>query len=117
MGIAPRTHVAVHACSSEGTVLVDLYAPRPLLEKLSTVEKLLSAGASDGDDPPAPPAPAAPAVRWSHKLRGFQEGFGGYKAHQNPPDNDLGWDVLIRSHKKRPSSRTRPTSSAWTSSR
>ena len=36
-------------------------------------------------------------MQWSHKLRGFRDGFSpSYNRHENPLDSDYAWDVLRR---------------------
>jgi spermidine synthase len=39
--------------------------------------------------------PTGPKIIWSHKLRGFREGYiPGYRRHDNPLETDLGLDAL-----------------------
>ena len=48
---------------------------------------------------PIPESPREPLMMWSHKLRGFREGFSmGYNLYENPLEQDLGQDILANHH-------------------
>ncbi len=58
-----------------------------LIPVLPTIKKLFAI-AEERDDLPEP------RILWSHKLRGFRDGFSGYRRHENALETDLGLDTL-----------------------
>ena len=97
VGVVSRSHVSIRTWPEEGIVIIDLFASgaAPLLPILPVLEGLFAIPVRDrggGIDEGSP----APGVLWSHKLRGFREGFGPYRRHENPSDQEFGEDFLRR---------------------
>ncbi|KAL7538215.1 hypothetical protein ACHAWF_006023 [Thalassiosira exigua] len=96
VGVLLESHVAFHTWPKEGVIAMDLFTcgGNPLIPVLSSISKLfgIKRSPTDGEDEEDVPEPS---VVWSHKLRGFREGFApGYDRGRNPLDQDLGRYVL-----------------------
>ena len=98
VGVASGRRLSVHTWPREGVAVVDLLARGawpaaslvpilPRVEELFAVPVRALAGETNEQSP-------APEVTWSHKLRGFREGFGAYKRYKNPLEADLGGSLL-----------------------
>ncbi len=89
-GILLESHVAFHTWPTEGVISMDLFTcgSGKLIPTLPSIQQLfgVKAALEDADDP---------TMMWSHKLRGFREGFvPGYNFDLNPLDSDLGAEIL-----------------------
>ena len=100
-GVLLESHVAFHTWPGEGVITMDLFTCGggllvPLLpliqEKFAVPSTETVKGGTNGDGDEVPPMPT---MLWSHKLRGFREGFApGYVRRDNPLDGSLGRYVL-----------------------
>jgi len=95
-GVLLESHVAFHTWPMEGVITMDLFTCGGglLIPTLPSIEKLFGvpSAPSEGEDPEDVPKPT---LLWSHKLRGFREGFApGYVRSKNPLDGSLGRHVL-----------------------
>lgn len=95
-GVLLESHVAFHTWPMEGVITMDLFTCGggllvpllPSIEKMFGVPSAPGEGETEADVPP-------PTMLWSHKLRGFREGFAaGYVRSKNPLDGSLGRYVL-----------------------
>lgn len=94
-GVLLESHVAFHTWPLEGVITMDLFTCGGglLIPTLPSIEKLFGVpseqeNGTEGDVP-------QPTLLWSHKLRGFREGFApGYVRSTNPLDGSLGRYVL-----------------------
>jgi len=95
-GVLLESHVAFHTWPLEGVITLDLFTcgggllvpSLPSIEKLFGVPQTPGIGETEDDMP-------TPTMLWSHKLRGFREGFApGYVRSTNPLDGSLGRYVL-----------------------
>ncbi len=85
-GVLLESHVAFHTWPLQGVIVMDLFTcgSGKLIPILPLIEKVFGvpAGGEDAEDP---------AMLWSHKLRGFREGFvPDYDPTRNPLDSDTG---------------------------
>ena len=79
-GVLLESHVAFHTWPAAGIIVLDLFTcgAAPLIPVLPSIERLFGVPAAGGD------AALDPSMVWSHKLRGFRDGFAsGYKRHEN----------------------------------
>mmetsp|Transcript_42960 Transcript_42960/g.90246 ORF Transcript_42960/g.90246 Transcript_42960/m.90246 type:complete len:925 (+) Transcript_42960:227-3001(+) len=89
-GVLLESHVAFHTWPLEGSIVMDLFTcgAEPLIPVLPMIKNLFGIPSQDlvlGEEP------SEPIMQWSHKLRGFREGFApNYKRHENPLEHDLG---------------------------
>lgn len=95
-GVLLESHVAFHTWPNEGVITMDLFTcgGNPLIPVLTDIQKLFGVPRTPtlGEDEDTIPEPT---LLWSHKLRGFREGFAPeYNPDRNPLDNDLGRHVL-----------------------
>jgi len=99
-GVLLESHVAFHTWPLEGVITMDLFTCGggllvpllPLVEEKFAIPSTESVGGGGTDGLSAPPMPT---MLWSHKLRGFREGFApGYVRRDNPLDGSLGRYVL-----------------------
>ena len=91
-GVLLESHVAFHTWPNEGVITMDVFTcgGEPLIPVLDAIRRLFGVprAPAPGEDSADVPAPA---LLWSHKLRGFREGFApGYDPQRNPLDQDLG---------------------------
>ena len=95
-GVLLESHVAFHTWPLEGVITMDLFTcgggllipTLPIVEDLFAIPSVPGPGESEGDV-------VQPTMLWSHKLRGFREGFSkGYVRSANPLDGSLGRYVL-----------------------
>jgi len=106
-GVLLESHVAFHTWPDEGVITMDLFTcgGNPLIPILPTIQRLFGVpqepNAHDenlllwDDSAVQLEAYDEPEMVWSHKLRGFREGFAaGYSAQRNPLDQDLGRYIL-----------------------
>ncbi len=89
-GVLLESHVAFHTWPTEGVISMDLFTcgSGKLIPTIPSIQQLFGVKAAheDADDP---------TMLWSHKLRGFREGFvPGYNFDLNPLDSDLGAEIL-----------------------
>jgi len=98
-GVLLESHVSFHTWPAEGAIIMDMFTcgDYPLIPLLPTIEKLFALPASnniiDGDE-----KKSEPRMTWSHKRRGFREGFDPeYEEGGNPLDQDISID-LLRKH-------------------
>jgi S-adenosylmethionine decarboxylase proenzyme len=94
-GVLLESHVAFHTWPLEGVITMDLFTCGGglLIPTLPSIEKLFGVPSEErnGDEESVP----QPTMLWSHKLRGFREGFApGYVRSNNPLDGSLGRYVL-----------------------
>ncbi|KAL7541057.1 hypothetical protein ACHAXR_010609 [Thalassiosira sp. AJA248-18] len=92
-GVLLESHVAFHTWPLEGVITMDLFTCGGglLIPTLPTIEKLFGVPMEAGEGDIVP----QPTMLWSHKLRGFREGFApGYVRSKNPLDGSLGRYVL-----------------------
>mmetsp|Transcript_46741 Transcript_46741/g.99177 ORF Transcript_46741/g.99177 Transcript_46741/m.99177 type:complete len:920 (-) Transcript_46741:286-3045(-) len=94
-GVLLESHVAFHTWPMEGVITMDLFTCGGglLIPTLPSIERLfgVSSTLGEGEDPEVP----RPTMLWSHKLRGFREGFApGYVRSKNALDGSLGRYVL-----------------------
>ena len=89
VGILLSGHVSVHTWPKEGVLAIDVFASekQSLVMTLPIVEKLFAIPSYDQVEP---------KMLWSHRLRGFRQGFSGYNPQENPLEQDLGLDLLRR---------------------
>ena len=98
-GVLLESHVAFHTWPAEGVITMDVFTCGggllvPMLPSLYRLFGIASEKTSydDDEDEDEPPQPT---MLWSHKLRGFREGFApGYVRSTNPLDGSLGRYVL-----------------------
>ncbi|KAL9183486.1 hypothetical protein ACHAXT_004342 [Thalassiosira profunda] len=96
VGVLLESHVAFHTWPEEGVITMDLFTcgASPLIPVLPSIERLFAVPRAPADGAAAEDAPA-PTTTWSHKLRGFREGFAPeYDHERNPLEQDLGQFVL-----------------------
>jgi spermidine synthase len=92
-GVLLESHVAFHTWPAEGVITMDVFTCGGglLVPMLPSLMRLFGVPNADDDDAPYP------TMLWSHKLRGFREGFAkGYVRSTNPLDGSLGRYVLGR---------------------
>lgn len=94
-GVLLESHVAFHTWPLEGIITMDLFTCGGglLIPTLPSIEELFGVPSEErsGDEESV----AQPTMLWSHKLRGFREGFApGYVRSNNPLDGSLGRYVL-----------------------
>jgi spermidine synthase/S-adenosylmethionine/arginine decarboxylase-like enzyme len=95
-GVSSEGHVSIRAWPEEGVIIIDLFrfgASSNMVKILPFIKKLFIVPCLDlveGTDEDLP----EPKLIWSHKLRGFREGFYGYERYDNPLESDVGEDVL-----------------------
>lgn len=90
VGVLLESHVAFHTWPSEGVISMDLFTcgTGKLVPILPLIKQLFGVKAA-GEEA------EEPAMLWSHKLRGFRDGFiPGYSSARNPLDSDLGRYIL-----------------------
>jgi len=92
-GVLLESHVAFHTWPLEGVITMDLFTCGGglLIPTLPSIERLFAVPAEvvEGGEI------TQPTLLWSHKLRGFREGFSkGYVRSKNPLDGSLGRHVL-----------------------
>jgi len=91
-GVLLESHVAFHTWPKEGVITMDLFTcgGNPLIPVLSSIQKLFGIPRTPLEDEDEQDIPE-PTMLWSHKLRGFREGFApGYDRERNSLDQDLG---------------------------
>jgi len=95
-GVLTEGHVSIRTWPKEGVIIIDLFrfgASSNMVQALPIIKKLFMVPCHDlveGTDEDLP----EPKLIWSHKLRGFREGFYGYEPHDNPLESDVGLDLL-----------------------
>jgi len=92
-GVLLESHVAFHTWPLEGVITLDLFTCGGglLVPLLPLVEAKFAVPSVDVEGDKA----VQPTLLWSHKLRGFREGFAsGYVRSKNPLDGSLGRYVL-----------------------
>ena len=90
VGVLLESHVAFHTWPSEGVISMDLFTcgSGKLVPILPLIKQLFGVKA-EGEEA------EEPAMLWSHKLRGFRDGFiPGYVSARNPLDSDLGVFII-----------------------
>jgi spermidine synthase len=90
------TQVAFHTWPKDGVIAMDLFTCGAglLIPVLPMIKRLFGIPGLDFSQ--------EPLMKWSHKLRGFREGFSlDYNPHENPLEQDLGNDILARHHIER----------------
>ena len=95
-GVLLESHVAFHTWPLEGVITLDLFTCGGglLIPSLPSIEKLFGVPQEPGPGESVEDMPQ-PTMLWSHKLRGFREGFApGYVRSTNPLDGSLGRYVL-----------------------
>lgn len=95
-GVLLESHVAFHTWPLEGVITMDLFTCGGglLIPTLPAIEKLFGVPSEERNDEDEGDVPQ-PTMLWSHKLRGFREGFApGYVRSTNPLDGSLGRYVL-----------------------
>eukprot|EP00578_Thalassiosira_sp_NH16_P001000 CAMPEP_0181135586 /NCGR_PEP_ID=MMETSP1071-20121207/32726_1 /TAXON_ID=35127 /ORGANISM="Thalassiosira sp., Strain NH16" /LENGTH=550 /DNA_ID=CAMNT_0023222233 /DNA_START=86 /DNA_END=1735 /DNA_ORIENTATION=- len=95
-GVLLESHVAFHTWPLEGVITMDLFTCGGglLIPTLPSIERLFGVPGEPGEGETAEDVPD-PTMLWSHKLRGFREGFApGYVRSKNPLDGSLGRHVL-----------------------
>ncbi|KAL7543476.1 hypothetical protein ACHAXR_012757 [Thalassiosira sp. AJA248-18] len=95
-GVLLESHIAFHTWPKEGIITMDLFTcgGNPLIPVLPSIQKLFGVPRSPVEDEDKEDIPD-PTMLWSHKLRGFRDGFvPGYDSERNPLDQDLGRYVL-----------------------
>jgi spermidine synthase len=92
-------HISVRSWPAEGVIIVDLFIRGastlsiPVL--LLAIKRLFAIASLDSEDECSDVHLAEPKILWSHKLRGFREGFSpGYRRYGNPLETDVGLDTL-----------------------
>ena len=89
-GLSSEGHVSIRTWPAEGVIVVDLFtngASSRLIPVLPTIKKLFAIAEESG-------SMSEPRILWSHKLRGFRDGFSGYQRHENALETDVGMDTL-----------------------
>ena len=95
-GVLLESHVAFHTWPLEGVITLDLFTCGGglLIPSLPSIQELFGVPQVPGPDENEEDMPV-PTMLWSHKLRGFREGFApGYVRSKNPLDGSLGRYVL-----------------------
>jgi len=95
-GVLLESHVAFHTWPTKGVIAMDLFTcgAAPLIPILPLIKRLFAISSNDMILGEPDEAQTEPTMLWSHKLRGFREGFSAsYQAHEDPLDQDLG-DLL-----------------------
>ena len=95
-GVLLESHVAFHTWPLEGVITLDLFTCGGglLIPSLPSIQELFGMPQVPGPDENEEDMPV-PTMLWSHKLRGFREGFApGYVRSKNPLDGSLGRYVL-----------------------
>mmetsp|Transcript_10902 Transcript_10902/g.24080 ORF Transcript_10902/g.24080 Transcript_10902/m.24080 type:complete len:970 (-) Transcript_10902:202-3111(-) len=93
-GVLLESHVAFHTWPLEGVITMDLFTCGGglLIPTLPSIERLFAVPGVVGEEEGEI---TQPTLLWSHKLRGFREGFSkGYVRSKNPLDGSLGRYVL-----------------------
>lgn len=100
-GVLLESHVAFHTWPAEGVITMDVFTCGggllvPMLPSLYRLFGIPNEKTSyDDDEEDDDMSPPEPTMLWSHKLRGFREGFApGYVRSTNPLDGSLGRYVL-----------------------
>jgi S-adenosylmethionine decarboxylase proenzyme len=94
-GVLLESHIAFHTWPLQGVISLDLFTCGSglLIPVLPSIEKLFAVPWYDEEDPQVP----SPELVWSHKLRGFREGFDvNYHRNHNPYELDMSADTLQR---------------------
>ena len=81
--------IALHTWPKQGVITLDVFTCGSglLIPVLPTIKELFGISSREHHDPVI--------MEWSHKLRGFREGFSStYEASQNPFEQDLGSEYL-----------------------
>lgn len=95
-GVLLESHVAFHTWPMEGVMTMDLFTCGGglLIPTLPSIERLFGVPSTPGEGED-PEDVVQPKMLWSHKLRGFREGFApGYVRSKNPLDGSLGRYLL-----------------------
>jgi len=89
-GVSSEGRVSIRTWPAEGVIVMDVFtygASSRLIPVLLTIKKLFAIAAESDSMP-------EPRILWSHKLRGFRDGFSGYRRHENALETDVGMDTL-----------------------
>lgn len=91
-GVLLESHVAFHTWPKEGVIAMDLFTcgAEPLIPVVPMIEQMFAIPSEVEEGG----VRTEPSVVWSHKLRGFRQGFSpDYKSYENPLEADLGNDL------------------------
>eukprot|EP00581_Thalassiosira_minuscula_P004007 CAMPEP_0183735808 /NCGR_PEP_ID=MMETSP0737-20130205/47687_1 /TAXON_ID=385413 /ORGANISM="Thalassiosira miniscula, Strain CCMP1093" /LENGTH=719 /DNA_ID=CAMNT_0025969657 /DNA_START=170 /DNA_END=2330 /DNA_ORIENTATION=+ len=99
VGILLESHIAVHTFPPEGIIIMDLFTcgDRALIPILPIVEKLFAIPPPPGgeNDDDKEQIFHEPRMVWSHKRRGFRDGFDpNWDKYEHPLDQDYGIDFM-----------------------
>ena len=90
VGVLLESHISFHTWPSEGVIILDVFTcgDEPLVPFLPSIRRLFGVPvrgySTSGDNATEEP----PRMLWSHKRRGFREGFDpGYDRSDEPLDN------------------------------
>ena len=95
-GVLDEGHISIRTWPIEGVLIMDVFTfgkSDELISLVDTITKLfaIQEQMSDNDNDVVTPVPS---ILWSHRLRGFRDGFANYKRYTNPLETDLGADML-----------------------
>ena len=101
-GMFDEGHFSIRTWPMEGVLIMDVFTfgkSDELIPLVDTITKLFAIpqmkdNENDNDDDVV--KPPAPSILWSHRLRGFRDGYTNYDRYTNPLETDLGADMLNR---------------------
>ena len=96
-GVLDEGHISLRTWPMDGVLIMDVYTfgkSDELISFVDTITMLFAIQEQMSDNGNDVVTPAAPSILWSHRLRGFRDGFANYKRYTNPLETDLGADML-----------------------
>lgn len=99
VGLLLKSHIALHTWPQEGALIMDLFTcgAKDLLPLLPTIQNLFAIPSVDLQGETSLEVSLEPKMLWSHKRRGFREGFDpDYDRNDHPLDQDMGLDLFRR---------------------
>ena len=94
VGVLDEGHISIRTWPLDGVLIMDVFTfgkSDELIPLVNVITKLFAIQQmKDNNDVVTP----APSVLWSHRLRGFRDGYANYKRYTNPLETDLGADML-----------------------
>lgn len=90
-------HISIRTWPLDGVLIMDVFTfgkSDELISLVNTISKLFAIQQQMKDNDDDVVTPAAPSILWSHRLRGFRDGFAYYTRYTNPLETDLGADML-----------------------
>ena len=98
VGVLDEGHISIRTWPLDGVLIMDVFTfgkSDELIPLVNIITKLFAIQQmKDDDDDDDDVVTPAPSVLWSHRLRGFRDGYANYKRYTNPLETDLGADML-----------------------